>query len=394
MIFMQSSDGKDFYEIDWEKAQYELQEEIEKSNKIQIEEIEKKKQEEFILKKKEIEEDFENKRNILEDNSKKKLEEIQNQINKIKENEEKKRLEKMQKKEEEKMKEKLNKLNEEENKKKQEYEKYQKNIQLLEESKNKSIEFIKLNEKFENTFKSLLKKISKMKIIINELKREINIEIVIHKNIITNTESNIYIRIENFEEGYVYYWPINTFYNRYDIMKEMFNKFEDGDLDQLDIDSILNTDYASLNLTFKNRKAMFDVMKGWEFTTSEFSDLLSVTEETIYTKDTVSKEKAAMCKCLAGHGVELSVVLEQILLYFIYAYFCGSAYDEFYFGQAQLAVCTCLHIQDLALSHFMRTGDITLDDLIRLTYLYARELEHSIPNILYTEEYMDENPLV
>ena len=231
MIYMQSSDGKDFYDIDWEKAQYELQEEIEKSNKIQIEEIEKKKQEEFILKKKEIEEDFENKRNILEDNSKKKLEEIQNQINKIKENEEKKRLEKMQKKEEEKMKEKLNKLNEEENKKKQEYEKYQKNIQLLEESKNKSIEFIKLNEKFENTFKSLLKKISKMKIIINELKREINIEIVIHKNIITNTESNIYIRIENFEEGYVYYWPINTFYNRYDIMKEMFNKFEDGDLD-------------------------------------------------------------------------------------------------------------------------------------------------------------------
>lgn len=181
----------------------------------------------------------------------------------------------------------------------------------------------------------------------------------------------------------------DTFQNAYDNII-----FEDGDLDQLDIDSILNTDYASLNLTFKNRKAMFDVMKGWEFTTSEFSDLLSVTEETIYTKDTVSKEKAAMCKCLAGHGVELSVVLEQILLYFIYAYFCGSAYDEFYFGQAQLAVCTCLHIQDLALAHYMRTGDITLDDLIRLTYLYARELEHSIPNILYTEEYMDENPLV
>ena len=181
----------------------------------------------------------------------------------------------------------------------------------------------------------------------------------------------------------------DTFQNAYDNII-----FEDGDLDQLDIDSILNTDYASLNLTFKNRKAMFDVMKDWEFTTSEFSDLLSVTEETIYTKDTVSKEKAAMCKCLVGHGVELSVVLEQILLYFIYAYFCGSAYDEFYFGQAQLAVCTCLHIQDLALAHYMRTGDITLDDLIRLTYLYARELEHSIPNILYTEEYMDENPLV
>lgn len=181
----------------------------------------------------------------------------------------------------------------------------------------------------------------------------------------------------------------DAFQNAYDSII-----FEDGDLSDIDIDSILNTDYASLNLTFKNRKAMFDVMKGWEFTTSEFQELLQETEDTIYTKDTVSKEKAAMCKCLAGHGVELSVVLEQILLYFIYAYFCGSAYDEFYFGQAQLAVSTCLHIQDLALAHFMNSGDITLDDLIRLTYLYARELEHSIPNILYTEEYMDERPLI
>ena len=231
MIFMQSSDGKDFYEIDWEKAQYELQEEIEKSNKIQIEEIEKKKQEEFRLLKKGLEEEYEKKRNEMEEELKKKSEEFQNQINKMKENEEKKQLEKMQKKEEEKMKEKLNKLNEEKNKKKQEYENYRKNIQLLEESKNKSIEFIKIDEKLENTFKNLLKKISKMKIIITELKREINIEIVIHKNIITNGEQNIYIRIENFEEGYVYYWPINTFYNRYDIMKDMFNKFEDGDLD-------------------------------------------------------------------------------------------------------------------------------------------------------------------
>jgi len=38
--------------------------------------------------------------------------------------------------------------------------------------------------------------------------------------------------------------------------------------------------------------------------------------------------------------------------------------------------------------------NIALDDIIRLTYLYARELEHSIPNILATEKYMDEHPLI
>ena len=227
MIYMQSSDGKDFYDIDWEKAQYEIQEEIDKNNKLQSEEIEKKKQEEF----RKLKEEYENKRKEMEDELKKKSEEFQNQLNKIKENEEKKELEKIQKKEEEKMKEKLNKLNEEENKKKQEYENYKQHILSLEESKNKTIDFIKIDEKLENTFKNLLKKISKMNVIIKELKREINIEIVIHKNLITNSAPNIFVRIENFEEGYVYNWPINTFYNRYDIMKEMFNKFEDGELD-------------------------------------------------------------------------------------------------------------------------------------------------------------------
>ena len=59
-----------------------------------------------------------------------------------------------------------------------------------------------------------------MKIIINELKRNINLDVALHKNLLEeldeiNTPTNIVIRVENFEEGTVYYWNTETFHNRY-----------------------------------------------------------------------------------------------------------------------------------------------------------------------------------
>jgi len=39
------------------------------------------------------------------------------------------------------------------------------------------------------------------------------------------------VKVENFEEGTVYYWNTETFYNRYDMMKELFEKYQDDDID-------------------------------------------------------------------------------------------------------------------------------------------------------------------
>jgi hypothetical protein len=37
--------------------------------------------------------------------------------------------------------------------------------------------------------------------------------------------------VENFEEGTVYYWNTDTFHNRYEMMKELFDKYSDDDYD-------------------------------------------------------------------------------------------------------------------------------------------------------------------
>ena len=233
---MKTSNGEDFYDIDWESAQMELQKEIELETKKQLEENEKKKQEEINTLKKDLEEEYSKRKNEMEEKLRKQVEEYQLQIKEINQNAEKQRIEQERLNQEKKLKEKLEQLEEEKAKKKREFEIKEKNEMIKREQAKKQQEFIHKSEKLENNLTNILKKISKMKIIINELKRNINLDVALQKNLLEelddiNTPTNIVIRVENYEEGTVYYWNTETFHNRYDLMKELFNKFNDDDLD-------------------------------------------------------------------------------------------------------------------------------------------------------------------
>jgi len=45
--------------------------------------------------------------------------------------------------------------------------------------------------------------------------------------------------VESYKEKTVYYWNTETFYNRYDMMKELFEKYQDDDIDIV-VNSSLN----------------------------------------------------------------------------------------------------------------------------------------------------------
>ena len=248
LLFMKTSTGDDIYSVDWESAQMELQKEIEIANKKENEENEKRKQEEINLIKKGLEEEYAKKKNEMDEQLRKKMEEYQLQLKEINQNAERQRIEQERLMQEKKLKEKIEQLEEEKARKKRELKIREKNELIKQEQMKKEQEFIHKSAKLENTLNNILKKISKIKIIINELKRNINLEVTLHKNFLeaednsnsnsgsTSTGSsgaNIMIRVENFEEGSVYYWNTETFHNRYDLMKEMFNKYNDEDFDIL-----------------------------------------------------------------------------------------------------------------------------------------------------------------
>jgi hypothetical protein len=71
------------------------------------------------------------------------------------------------------------------------------------------------------------------------LTRNISFDVIFQKESVqfkehclsSNEISQLFIRVENYEEGTVYYWNTSTFYNRYDIMKDLFQKYEDDEVD-------------------------------------------------------------------------------------------------------------------------------------------------------------------
>ena len=241
LLFMEKSDGKDIYEIDWEMAQMEYQTEIEEFKKRQLEENEKKKEKEINLMKKGLEEEYTKKKNEMEEELKKKLEEYENNIKEMTHKSEIQKIEQERQNIEKALKEKIEQLELEKAKKKRELEIRERNELLKLNNKKKINEHIHSSEKFESTVYNLLKKISKMKIIINELKRKIELILIQPIDVIEKKEdNNLLIRVENYEEGTVYYWSTDTFHNRYDLMNELFNKYNDDE--KFDIFSIKNTD--------------------------------------------------------------------------------------------------------------------------------------------------------
>jgi len=235
-LYMKTSNGNDFYDIDWESAQLELQKEMELENKKQLEENEKKQKDEIKSLIKGYEEEFSKRKNELEEKWHKKLEEYQQKLKEINQNAEKQKIEQERVNQERKLKEKLEQLEEEKVRKKRELEIKEKNELLRKEKAKHQQEYIHKSEKLENNLTNILKKISKMKIITQELNRNINLDVVLQKNFLEdleeiNTPANILIRVENYEEGTVYYWSTETFHNRYDLMKDLFNKYNDEDLD-------------------------------------------------------------------------------------------------------------------------------------------------------------------
>ena len=232
MLFMIKSDLKDIFEFDWESAQMEFQKEIEKENKILEEENEKKKQLAFENLKQSLEEKYNNDKKEIENKMKLQLKEYEIKINEMKnQSEEKIKMEKERDEIEKKLKLKIEKLENEKIKRNKEIDNVKSEI-VRNKNKNSENNFQHKSEKLENTLTNIIKKISKLKIIISDLKRNVNLDIFLSKNLIDhynnpNTKINIFIRVENYEEGKIYYWTPEIFQNRYDLMKELYNKFLD-----------------------------------------------------------------------------------------------------------------------------------------------------------------------
>ena len=250
MIYMEKSDGKDIFDIDWECAQTEFQQELEKQKKIEEEENERKKKEEYENLKQSLELKYNHDKEEIETKMNLQLKEYQDKINEMKtQSEEKKKMEKERQEVENQLKKKIEQLEiERAQKKKKAQEKYKQSEFVIDEATH-------INENFENKLINIYKKIYKFNSIIEDLNRQVKIDLYLSKNLIDhynnpNAPINIFTRVENYEQGNVYYWKPETFHDRYDTLKELYNRYieENEDISKIpnEEDPLYDTPHKAL----------------------------------------------------------------------------------------------------------------------------------------------------
>ena len=81
---------------------------------------------------------------------------------------------------------------------------------------------------------------------------------------------------------------------------------------------------------------------------------------------------------------------EQMVVYYLYTYFCGAVYDGDALAKAKMAIVSTLIWEELCRAEEAQKGEIlSFEDRVELAYRYSRELEHSDPNLNQMEVQMN-----
>lgn len=89
-----------------------------------------------------------------------------------------------------------------------------------------------------------------------------------------------------------------------------------------------------------------------------------------------------------------SVCMEQLMVYFVFVYFCGAVYDDKILEKMQFAVLSTMLIRELIFVEWMENGKILqFDDILEAAHRYSREVEHSDNNLIRMEKLLGQEKM-
>jgi lysine-N-methylase len=89
-----------------------------------------------------------------------------------------------------------------------------------------------------------------------------------------------------------------------------------------------------------------------------------------------------------------AVYLEQLMVYFVFTYFCGAVYDDNILGKMQTAVVSTILIQELAMARWIEQGkSLGFHDVVDIAHKVSREIEHSDVNLVRLEKICEKMPM-
>ena len=141
--------------------------------------------------------------------------------------------------------------------------------------------------------------------------------------------------------------------------------------------------YDYMSRKFKKLFTLEPISYDWINLYTESEYVLYKNGEKYYTKWSQKFDSYMKSK-----GIDFDIQLEQILVYFIFTYFCGAVYDSEIYGKGKLCVYSAYFIKELIKAAFIRNnGMISEEEIQDITLRYSRELEHSDDNLMRIEKF-------
>ena len=134
--------------------------------------------------------------------------------------------------------------------------------------------------------------------------------------------------------------------------------------------------------------ALFRRMYRLEVLDPKWTAFLKKAEHQLY-EELSAETYGQVCSKFREFMKEREYEYEQLLMYFVFTYFCGAVYDENAFAKVKFAVYCTWMIRELDMARWLEKGrTFTLDDQIEIAHRLSREIEHSDPNLEALEQMM------
>ena len=148
---------------------------------------------------------------------------------------------------------------------------------------------------------------------------------------------------------------------------------------------------ASLH-QWKRQKEELQILRHLERLRPEWNQVIDEADKWLYktTKEhyhQICNEFHEMYGLLSVHKEEWENIGEQLLMFFVYTYFCGAVYDDMVCSKMELALFSVRWIQEFLIVRWLENGKkLFMKDVEEISWRYAREVEHSDENLNTLED--------
>lgn len=148
-----------------------------------------------------------------------------------------------------------------------------------------------------------------------------------------------------------------------------------------------------------NMRKMFRIFSKLEVLKDEWPDYVKKAEFTLYGEGQYHYEEKRQrfhksVGLKSAHYETWSCWIEQLMVYFVFTYFCGAVYDGNILAKMQTAVVSTLLIQELSMAKWIEQNEeFGFEEFVDIAHRVSREIEHSDLNLIRMEKICEKTPV-